>query len=153
MKRPPGPMRYVFPLLFAAALAASLAVPLAFAEPDSPPAMPTKRPPDREVGERLWKQSCWQCHGLKGEGDGPAAAAMVGGVPTLVGKLKKEDFDALVARVEDGKGRMPAFREDIDKHDARRILDYMRDVMNGKITPDGKEETPDESDAGGGDAN
>lgn len=138
-------MRYV--------LSALLASTIAYGKPDSPAAMPTKRAPDREVGERLWKQSCWQCHGLEGKGDGPAASALVGGVPTLVGKLKKEDFDALVARVQDGKGRMPAYREDIDKHDTRRILDYMRDVMNGKVKAGGEEDSAEEADAGGDDAN
>lgn len=117
---------------------------------------PTKRPPDREVGMALYKQSCWQCHGEKGLGDGPAAAALVGGVPSLVGRIRSkdaeslEDFDALVNAVQNGKGRMPAYSEDIDKADTRRILLYVRDVLEGKeIKPEAEAEGGDDE---GGDA-
>lgn len=101
-------------------------------------AVPTKRKPDRERGRDLWLQSCWECHGTEGKGDGPAAAAVPGGVPTLEGKISEDKFDALVVLVEDGKGRMPAYREDIDKHDARRILLYLRDALAGH--PEAKSE-------------
>lgn len=117
---------------------------------------PTKRPPDREVGQTLYKQSCWQCHGEKGAGDGPAAAALVGGVPTLVGRIRSkdaetlEDFDALVTSVQVGKGRMPAYAEDIDKSDTRRILLYVRDQLEGKVTgPEKGDEAEGEGDADG----
>lgn len=136
-----------------------LLAPALAAAPKSPPAMPTKRAPDQEVGERLWKQSCWQCHGAKGAGDGPAAAAMVGGVPTLAGKIRGEDFDQLVAVIQDGRGRMPAYKEDIDKHDSRRILVYLRDVLEGKVDPEAKakkgkagEDSGEDGEEAGGDA-
>ena len=64
----------------------ALSVGVAMAKPDGTSKMPGKRPPDYEVGKKLWAQSCWQCHGEKGMGDGPAAAAMpdteVAGDPT-----------------------------------------------------------------------
>lgn len=94
--------------------------------------VPTKRPPDRERGRELWLQSCWQCHGEQGKGDGPAAAALAGGVPTLENRVAKENFDALVTLIGEGKGRMPAYKEDIDKHDARRILIYLQDALQGR---------------------
>jgi mono/diheme cytochrome c family protein len=116
-----------------ALLAASMGA--AFAKPDGTSKMPTKRPPDYEVGKRLWNQSCWQCHGERGKGDGPAAAALPGGVPTLAGKVRGEEFDALVRVVQEGRGAMPAYSENIDEHDTRRILQYLRDVMEGKSAP------------------
>lgn len=125
-------------------------VALAATPEKTPQGLPTKRPPDRDVGERLWKQSCWQCHGEKGKGDGPAAAAVIGGVPTLEGKVKGEDFEPLVAVIQAGRGRMPAYAEDIDKHDSRRILVYLRDVLEGRGPPP-KEKGEDE-DVGGAEA-
>lgn len=101
--------------------------------------MPTKRPPDREVGRTLYLQSCWQCHGETARGDGPAAVAVVGGVPSLEGKLSPSEWDRLVDIIEDGNGRMPAYKEDIDKHNARRILTYIQDALQGK-TEEMKEE-------------
>lgn len=116
------------------------------AEPKAP-AVPTKRPPDAEVGQALYQQSCWQCHGERGLGDGPAAAAIVGGVPSLEGRVAEEAFDELVKLVVEGRGRMPAFGEDIDKHNARRILVYLREVMEGRIEPGKAKPPPKAADA------
>jgi mono/diheme cytochrome c family protein len=93
----------------------------------------TKRPPDVDVGRRLWQQSCWQCHGKAGAGDGPAAKALPAGVPPLTGKVKEAGFDAMVRIIQDGKGRMPAYAETIDKHDSRRILVYLQERMEGRV--------------------
>lgn len=109
---------------------------LAFAAPEKPPAMPTKRPPDPEVGQRIYNQSCWQCHGERGLGDGPAAAAVPGGVPPLAVKGEK-DFDKLIDVIQDGRGRMPAYAEDIDKHDSRRILIFVKDMLEGRMPGQG----------------
>ncbi len=118
-------------------------------------AVPTKRKPDREAGRDTYLQSCWQCHGETGKGDGPAAAAMVGGVPTLVPLLEKgvpgdKEMDRLVDLVLDGKGRMPAYREDYDKHQIRRVFLYLTDAVKGKTEPidekaDGAEEEANEN--------
>jgi mono/diheme cytochrome c family protein len=98
--------------------------------------VPTRRPPDVEVGLRLWKQSCWQCHGDTGAGDGPAASALIGGVPPI-GSLEGGALDALVKVVSNGRGRMPAYSEDIDRHDARRILVYLREKRAGRAPAPG----------------
>lgn len=108
--------------------------------------VPSKRPPDRERGRDLWLQSCWQCHGEQGKGDGPAATALPEGVPTLESKVSKEKFEALVKVIQDGKGRMPAYKEDIDKHDSRRILIYLQDALQGR-TEAQKEKDDKEDDA------
>lgn len=126
----------------------------------APAAMPTKRPPDREVGRTLWLQSCWQCHGETGKGDGPAAVAVVGGVPSLESlnagaagspdgappAWSEEQMTRLVGIVQDGKGRMPAYKEDIDKHDSRRILGYLRDALQGRTQAGGEDGVPEEDD-------
>lgn len=108
--------------------------------------VPSKRPPDRERGRELWLQSCWQCHGEEGKGDGPSAAALPEGVPTLEHKVSKDQFDALVKVISDGKGRMPAYKEDIDKHDSRRILIYLQDALQGRT--EAQKEKDDKEDDG-----
>jgi mono/diheme cytochrome c family protein len=124
-------------------LASGAVVAPALAKPDGTSKMPAKRPPDFEVGKTLYQQSCWQCHGETGKGDGPAAAAMPGGVASLTGKVRGEDFDKLVRLIQDGKGRMPAFAEDIDEHDSRRILQYLRDRMEGRGAPPAEDKDKD----------
>lgn len=113
--------------------------------------MPGTRPSDRERGRELWLRSCWQCHGEEGKGDGPAAAGLAAGVPTLVGKVPPEAFDRLVTLVLDGRGPMPAYREDIDKHDARRIFVYLQDATQGR-TKAGDEKDKDKDKNKDGDA-
>lgn len=131
----------------AVALALVLTCGLAFAKPAGNGVMPGKRDTDPEVGRRLYQRSCWECHGEYGKGDGPSAPALIGGVPTLEGKVDDEaGYDDLVTVIEDGKGRMPAYNEDIDKHDARRILQYLHDLKAGTIKPTGTVATPKDDD-------
>ncbi|MDP2306206.1 MAG: cytochrome c [Pseudomonadota bacterium] len=135
---------------WAVILAVALSVGAAFAKPDGTSTMPTKRPVDYEVGKRLWAQSCWQCHGESGKGDGPAAAALVGGVPSLEGKVRGNDLDRLVKVVQAGRGAMPAYSEDIDEHDTRRILQYLEGKLEGRAPPpDPDKEKDKEAEEGG----
>lgn len=118
--------------------------------------MPTKRPSDHVRGKELYDAMCWQCHGKAGQGDGPAAASLLGGVPTLQGKVvtgDKEDIDrqeALVDVVQNGRGRMPAYAEVVDRADSRRTLVYLRDTFEGR--GDGEDDGADDGPAEGGDA-
>lgn len=117
-------------------------------KPTPPPtsSMPAKRPPDPVVGENLYRQSCWMCHGELGKGDGPAASSVIGGVPSLEGKIKEEDFESLIPIILNGRGRMPAFSETLERPDSRRILVYLNDRMSGKPAPSSTEK-PEASEA------
>lgn len=97
--------------------------------------MPTKRPEDHVRGRTVFMQSCWQCHGASNNGQGPAAEALVGGVPDLRGKMSEDRFDALIPIILEGKGKMPAYAEELDKHDARRVLVYLHRLDTGEETP------------------
>ncbi len=96
--------------------------------------VPSKRPPDQEVAQALWVQSCAECHGAKGLGDGALAAAL-GGVESLNGRISTDNINAIIDVVRNGKGKMPAYSETIDAGDARRILEWIRDISSGKIQP------------------
>lgn len=111
---------------------------LAAAPAKAPPptsSMPSRRAPDPEIGERLWTQSCQSCHGEIGKGDGAAASSVIGGVPDLSGRITDEALEALIQSVQDGKGRMPAFSQTIERPDTRRLLIYLRDRQGGKPLP------------------
>lgn len=100
-------------------------------------AVPGRRPSDREIGETTWRQSCSACHGASGKGDGPAAAAVVGGVASLVGKIPADDgaIPSIVDVVEAGRGRMPAFSDTLERGDMRLTVLYLRDVLAGRVEP------------------
>jgi mono/diheme cytochrome c family protein len=70
------------------------------------------------------------CHGKNADGDGPAAAALPDGVPSLVGQIPATERDALLDTIMNGMGSMPAFSEELDRRDARRILTYLDKLEN-----------------------
>jgi mono/diheme cytochrome c family protein len=79
-----------------------------------------------EGGERLYKEKCVICHGLKGNGEGPAGAAF-SPHPTDFTKpqfWQKKDIDRFIAEtVKKGHSPMPAF--DLAPEEIRAIIGYM----------------------------
>ena len=88
--------------------------------------VPRKRAPDHERGQEIWERSCWQCHGQEGRGDGPAAAALTRDMPDLRGQVGPDRQQELVDLILSGKGMMPAFSEELNRTDVRKILVYLR---------------------------
>ena len=95
-------------------------------------AQPRKRPVDHVRGKEIWERSCWQCHGKEGRGDGPAAADLAVEVPDLRGNLQGSRQRELVDVILNGRSVMPAFSEEFDLFDARRILTYLRRLEEPK---------------------
>ena len=93
--------------------------------------VPKKLPPSKERGENLYKELCWQCHGAKGQGDGPLAASLKGGVPMIAGENTLEQ-KSRIDIIQQGKGRMPAYEQLIDRHDSRRILLWLKNPVPQK---------------------
>ena len=92
---------------------------------------PTKRPSDDERGLELYERHCWQCHGERNRGRGPATAALVHRVPNLSGGRTKID-EATVNLVLRGRSAMPAFEASFDQADARRVLRFMATLGDNK---------------------
>lgn len=109
--------------------------------------VPTKRPEDHVRGKQLWEQSCWPCHGKQNDGQGPAAQALVGGVPDLRGTITEPRYEALIDVIQQGRGRMPAYSETMDRREARRILVYLSRLDSGEEAP----EAPEPEDEGAAD--
>ena len=120
------------------ALLALVALPgLAGAESSS---WPTKRSSDTDWGEDLYNKHCWQCHGRKAEGDGPAAAALQAPVPSLRGVSDNGTRGDLVTTARQGSGPMPAYHESISRQDMRRVFLYIESLDK----PEKKPEAPTE---------
>ncbi len=88
--------------------------------------VPRKRAAEHVRGQELWERSCWQCHGAEARGDGPAAAALTSDVPDLRGRVGPDRQQELVDLILSGKGMMPAFSEELNRTDVRKILVYLR---------------------------
>ena len=91
-------------LVFTASLIATLAAP-AFAAPDA---------------AKLYAENCARCHQLDGKG-------LVGAYPGLAGdKIANGPVPVAVRIVLDGKGEMPAFRNQMTDEDMAAALSYTR---------------------------
>ena len=92
--------------------------------------VPTKIPPDKERGESLYYELCSSCHGEKALGDSDTAAQL--GYPepalSLAGKLKTDAFQSGVKTIQYGRGLMPAYEQQIDKHESKRILIWLESI-------------------------
>ena len=106
---------------------------------------PKKRLSDYEEGKKIYRRSCWQCHGRAADGEGPAAAALPEGVPTLRGGVvTRERRDELIRSILHGKGLMPAYSAEFERQDAKRILIYLEKYdQRGGVEPDDEEDSED----------
>ena len=93
--------------------------------------VPKKLPPPKERGENLYYDLCWQCHGPKGQGDGPLSSVLKTAMPVIAGESKKKEKN-LIDIIQKGKGVMPAYEQLIDRHDSRRILQWLKNPVPQK---------------------
>ena len=87
--------------------------------------VPTSLPPDPERGRALYRRDCWQCHGAKGLGEGPADGVVGATAPPLAGRVPQERWDALIGVIRSGRGGMPGYEAVIGDTDAKRILVWL----------------------------
>ena len=80
---------------------------------------------DYERGKALYDDKCQICHGLKGDGKGPAAASFSPKPTDLTNpKFWRENNEKRIAEtIRKGHGPMPAF--DLKPEDIQAIIDYM----------------------------
>ena len=92
--------------------------------------MPTKIPPDKERGEELYRELCVGCHGPKALGNGVTATRLGYDAEQmrLAGRIQKNEMDAAIVLIQMGKGLMPAYEQQIDRHESKRILIWLADL-------------------------
>jgi len=78
-----------------------------------------------DQGKRLYEQKCQLCHGVNGNGDGPAATAFSPGPADFATSSfwQRYDAKAIAGIIEKGRGQMPAFHLTSDEIQA--VTDYM----------------------------
>ena len=79
-------------------------------------------------GKELWAKHCKSCHGAKGLGDGPKAAALKTKVISLTDPAFKSQTDGdIYYKTNKGRDEMPAYEKKIpDANDRWGLVAYMR---------------------------
>ena len=72
------------------------------------------------AGAGIYRESCAVCHGGSGEG---------GTGPSLVGVDERLTRDDHIEIVRDGRGRMPAWDDDLTAEEIEAVVDYQRTVL------------------------
>jgi len=79
------------------------------------------------AGKQLCAVNCVACHGAKGDGDGPAAAALDRHPGVLSDrKMWNETDGALFWKITEGNTPMPAFRDVLTPEQRWQLLSYVR---------------------------
>ena len=78
------------------------------------------------LGKKLFDNNCQMCHGIKGDGNGPAASSFSPGPADFTRKdFWQDNVDQKIAdAIKNGVGVMPAFSK-IDSDQIKAITDYM----------------------------
>lgn len=97
-------------LKLAVLLATVMAVPVAFAQ---------------GPGASLYKAKCQMCHGPDGKAATPMAKMMK--VPSFEESgVKKKTNAALTKAIEDGVGKMPAYKSQLSNQQVKDLVTYIR---------------------------
>jgi len=93
------------------------------------------------TGEQIYQQNCQVCHGEKGYGDGPGAAALPVKPFDLTTHVLLHDEQYLHAVILNGRGYMPAFGDKLSQDQILDVIAYTRLLArnaqqgNGTTTP------------------
>jgi copper transport protein len=85
-------------------------------------------PPSR--GREIYQQSCAQCHGIAGRGDGPLAAGLRPPPVDLTVHVPLHNDQTLAGWISNGIPRtsMPAFGSQFSSEEIQAVINYLRDL-------------------------
>ncbi len=80
---------------------------------------------DEGQGRRIYNEKCQFCHGIKGNGDGPAAASLSPKPANFNDRKVWQEYDEkkMTDIIRSGKGMMPAF--DLKPDEIKAVIDYI----------------------------
>ncbi|MBI2216548.1 MAG: cytochrome c [Candidatus Rokubacteria bacterium] len=84
-----------------------------------------------DLGKKSVETNCAACHGPKGKGDGPAAAALNPKPGNWTSdKVKKETDGELFWKITNGRGAMPPWKH-LPEKERWQIVNYIRQLQKG----------------------
>jgi mono/diheme cytochrome c family protein len=96
--------------------------------PEAPKIKPVDMTGNPKSGEKIYWTTCWTCHGLAGDGQGPASTGMkppptdFTRVDALAGRTEKEVLDAILK----GKPGTAMYAQSLDPQSAVDVSAYVR---------------------------
>ena len=82
-------------------------------------------------GQRIFENLCWTCHGLNGDGKGPAAAALpVRPADFSQYHVQRQTDGALFWKITNGRGNMASYRQVLSPTQRWQLVFYLREYRN-----------------------
>jgi len=108
-------------------------------KPEAPRIKPVNMAGDPASGETVYLQSCWTCHGLIGDGKGPAAAGMAP-PPTDFSRaegLKQKSDGEILDVILKGKPGTAMYSQPLDPQSAVDVSAYLRTLARNPLQEKG----------------
>jgi len=70
----------------------------------------------------FYRSNCAACHGVDGSARGTGGVRLPGRVLANAGWMGKQEDQALIRSIREGKGAMPSFKEKLAPDDCNRLL-------------------------------
>ena len=84
-------------------------------------------------GQKLFKKICWTCHGISGEGDGPASLNLNPKPKNLTDpELQKQTDGALFWKMSNGRGAMAPYKMSLTETQRWQLVNYIRTLKNSQ---------------------
>lgn len=77
-------------------------------------------------GKLLYENNCSHCHGQKALGTSPDDTGLNMATPNLLKRLKTHTDGDFFWKIQNGKGEMPSFKEDLNPEETWHIVNYLR---------------------------
>src|SRR5262245_22356317 len=125
MRHPPRPAPApILALILSAAVAAAVAQ----VKSEVPNLKPVDLKGDPRAGEKIYLASCWTCHGLGGDGKGPAAAGMKPPATdfTKADALRKKSDGEIWDAILKGKPNSAMYAQPLSPQDTVDVSAYLR---------------------------
>ena len=94
----------------------------------------TQVSPELRAGRALYRESCQGCHGLAGDGDGPAAAALK---PPRLDQTELS-VERLTATITSGIPKTAMEPSGLDKDEISALITYLGSLQGGPLQDLGK---------------
>jgi mono/diheme cytochrome c family protein len=86
-------------------------------------------------GRRIFEASCVSCHGVRGKGDGPAAAGLPARPADLALMAPQHSDGDLAWKIAEGRGPMPSWKRTLGASEIWDVVNYLKTGLGGSGGP------------------
>ena len=83
-----------------------------------------------QLGKNTYAENCAYCHGSNGEGSDTEAIGLATDPPNLQKRVKSHSDGDFFWKIQNGKGDMSSFKDELQAKEIWSIINYLRNLSN-----------------------